>query len=97
LRFSASCPLCKHMTNDIEIAKCEGCSQIVLWCIDNDRRCWVKDEKVCGIAIPPSIIDGEIKVVDILDLLLICGEDLYMTKNKSSYQMRLRFYWLITR
>ncbi|CAN5234854.1 hypothetical protein BH18THE2_BH18THE2_37630 [soil metagenome] len=27
--FSANCPLCKHITEDIEIGKCEGCSQTV--------------------------------------------------------------------
>lgn len=27
--FSANCPLCKHITDDIELGKCEGCKQIV--------------------------------------------------------------------
>jgi hypothetical protein len=27
--FSANCPLCKHITDDIQIGKCEGCNQIV--------------------------------------------------------------------
>ena len=27
--FSANCPLCRHITDDIEIGKCEGCSQTV--------------------------------------------------------------------
>jgi hypothetical protein len=27
--FSANCPLCKHIIDDIQIGKCEGCSQIV--------------------------------------------------------------------
>jgi hypothetical protein len=75
------------MTNDIEIAKCEGCSQIVLWYIDNDRRCWVKDEKVCVKAVLTSIIDGEIKAVDIPDLLRICGEDFYM-KLKTNHPIK---------
>jgi hypothetical protein len=24
--FSADCPLCKHLTDDIQIGKCEGCN-----------------------------------------------------------------------
>jgi hypothetical protein len=27
--FSANCPLCKHITDDIQIGKCEGCNQVV--------------------------------------------------------------------
>ena len=27
--FSANCPLCKHITDDIEIGKYEGCKQVV--------------------------------------------------------------------
>ena len=27
--FSANWPLCKHITYDIEIGKCEGCKQVV--------------------------------------------------------------------
>jgi hypothetical protein len=27
--FSANCPLCKHIIEDIEIGSCEGCKQIV--------------------------------------------------------------------
>ena len=27
--FSANCPLCKHITDDIQIGKCEGCNQVI--------------------------------------------------------------------
>ena len=27
--FSANCPLCKHITDNIQIGMCEGCNQIV--------------------------------------------------------------------
>jgi hypothetical protein len=27
--FSANCPLYKHITDDIEIGKCEGCNRII--------------------------------------------------------------------
>ena len=27
--FSANCPLCRHIIDDIKISKCEGCKQIV--------------------------------------------------------------------
>jgi hypothetical protein len=38
-------------------------------------------------AVPTSIIDGEIKVVDIPDLLWICGEDFY-TKLKTNHPIK---------
>ena len=77
--FSANCPLCKHITDDIQIGKCEGCDQIV-YDINNMReeiKVKMKDYDVK--AVPTTVIDGNIKVVGIPDFPCICGEDLYTT------------------
>ncbi len=85
--FSANCPLCKHVTEEIQIGKCEGCNQIV-YDINN-----MTDEiktKMRGYeikAVPTTIIDGKIKVVGIPDFPWICGEGLY-EKLEKEYQLK---------
>ena len=76
--FSANCPLCKHITDDIQIGKCIGCNQIV-YDISNNMNEEVKMKmKNYGVkAVPTTIIDGKTKVVGIPDFPWICGEDLY--------------------
>ena len=84
--FSANCPLCKHITDDIRIGKCEGCSQIVY---DTNKMTEVVKSKMkkYGVkAVPTTIIDGKIKVVGIPDFPWICGEDLYK-KLRSEYPL----------
>lgn len=85
--FSAGCPLCRHITDEIEIGKCEGCTQIV-----HDVNKMTEELKVkmrdYGIkSIPTTIIDGSIKVVGIPDFPWICGDDLY-NKLKQEYPLR---------
>jgi hypothetical protein len=60
--FSANCPLCRHITDDIEIGKCEGCSQTV-YDINNIIE-WIKVKmKDYDVnAVPTTIIDGKIKL-----------------------------------
>jgi hypothetical protein len=77
--FSANCPLCKHITNDIQIGKCEGCDQIVYDVNNMTEEIKVKMRDYGVKAVPTTIIDGKIKVVDIPDFPWICGEDLYTT------------------
>jgi hypothetical protein len=43
--FSANCPLCKHITNDIQIGKCEGCNQIV-YDMTEEIKVKMRDNKV---------------------------------------------------
>jgi hypothetical protein len=82
--FSANCPLCKHITDDIQIGKCEGCNQIV-YDINNMTEVKMRDYGIK--AVPTTIIDGNIKVVGIPDFPWICGEDLY-TKLKRDYSIK---------
>ncbi len=85
--FSAGCPLCKHITSEIEIGKCQGCKQIV-YDINNMTEEVKSKMKEYGIkAVPTTIIDGEIRVVGIPDFPWICGDDLYV-KIKSKYPLK---------
>ena len=85
--FSANCPLCKHITDDIEIGKCEGCNQIIYNVneMTNDLKLKMKEYSVK--AVPTTIIYGEIKVVGIPDFPWVCGDDLY-TKLKKDYPLK---------
>jgi hypothetical protein len=75
--FSANCPLCKHITDDIEIGKCKGCKQIVYDVneMTDELKTKMKDYRVN--AVHTTIIDLNIKVVGIPDFSWVCGEDLY--------------------
>ena len=75
--FSANCPLCKHMTDDIEIGKCEGCSQTIYDVNNMTDKVKAKMRDYEIKAVPTTVIDGEIKIVGIPDFPWICGEDLY--------------------
>ena len=77
--FSANCPLCKHLTDDIEIGKCEGCSQTVYYVNNMTDEIKAKMKEYDIKAVPTTIIDGKNKVVGIPDFPWICGEDLYTT------------------
>ena len=51
-----------HITNDIEVGKCEGCKQIV-YDVNNMTEEIKAKMKNYGIeAVPTTIIDGNIKV-----------------------------------
>jgi hypothetical protein len=82
--FSADCPLCKHIIDDIQVGKCQGCNQTVYNV--NEMTDEVKRKmKDYGItSVPTTIIDGNIKVVGIPDFPWICGDELYQ-KLKREY------------
>ena len=84
--FSANCPLCKHITDDIEIGKCKGCNQIIynVNVMTNELKLKMKEYGIK--AVPTTIIDGNIKVVGIPDFPWVCGDELYM-KLKRDYGM----------
>src|ERR671921_2794072 len=85
--FSANCPLCKHITDDIQIGKCEACNQIV-YDVNNMTKEIKEKIRDYGIkAVPTTVIDGNIKVVGIPDFPWICGEDLYR-KLKRDYSIK---------
>jgi hypothetical protein len=85
--FSAGCPLCRHIIDDIQIGKCQGCNQTVYDVnnMTNDIKRKMKEYDVTSV--PTTIIDGSIKVVGIPDFPWICGEDLYL-KLKREYPFR---------
>ena len=80
--FSANCPLCKHITDDIQIGKCEGCNQVVYDV--NEMTEEIKQKmKTYGVnSVPTTVIDGEVKVVGIPDFPWICNEDMYARLKK---------------
>lgn len=84
--FSANCPLCKHVADDIQIGKCQGCNQTV-YDINNMTDDIKKKMKKYGItSVPTTIIDGSVKVVGIPDFPWICGGELYQ-KLKRQYPL----------
>jgi hypothetical protein len=85
--FSANCPLCKHITDDIQIGKCEGCFQTIYDIKKMTEDIKSKMKKYAVKAVPTTVIDGEIKVVGITDFPWICGDELY-TKLKRDYLMQ---------
>jgi hypothetical protein len=86
--FSANCPLCRHIIDDIQIGKCQGCNQTV-YDVNNMTDDEVKRKmKEYGItSVPTTIIDGSIKVVGIPDFPWICSDDLYK-KLKRQYLLK---------
>jgi hypothetical protein len=85
--FSAGCPLCRHVIEDIQIGKCQGCNQII-YDVNNMTDKVKRKMKEYGIAsVPTTIIDGSIKVVGMPNFLWICGEDLYL-KLKREYPLK---------
>jgi len=85
--FSAECPLCKHITDEIEIGKCKGCSQTIYDVNNMTDEIKLKMKEYDVNAVPTTIIDGEIKIVGIPNFPWICGDDLYK-KLKSNYPLR---------
>jgi len=85
--FSANCPLCKHIIDDIEIGKCEGCNQIIYNVNEMTHDLKLKMKEYGIKAVPTTIIDGKIKVVGIPDFPWVCGDDLY-TKLKKDYPLK---------
>jgi hypothetical protein len=87
--FSANCSLCKHITDDIQIGKCQGCNQIVYDVNNMTEEIKVKMRDYGIKAVPTTVIDGNIKVVGIPDFPWICGDDLYTTL-KRDYSIKIR-------
>ncbi|MFL6472924.1 MAG: thioredoxin family protein [Nitrososphaeraceae archaeon] len=86
--FSANCPLCKHIVEDVEIGRCEGCKQIV-YDLNNMTEDVKTKMKNYGVkAVPTTIIDGNIKIEGIPDFPWICGEDLFQ-KLKHDYTFNM--------
>ena len=85
--FSAGCPLCRHIIDDIQIGKCQGCDQTVYDINKMTDEIKTKMKVYSITSVPTTIIDGSIKVVGIPDFPWICGEDLYL-KLKKEYPLK---------
>jgi hypothetical protein len=84
--FSSGCPLCRHIIDDIQIGKCQGCNQTV-YDVNKMTDDIKRKMKGYGItSVPTTIIDGSIKVVGIPDFPWICGDELYQ-KLKREYPL----------
>jgi len=84
--FSANCPLRRHVIDDVQIGRYEGCQQMV-YNINNMTDTIKTKLMDYGIAlVPTTIIDGKIKIAGIPDFPWICGNDLYK-KLKTKYSM----------
>lgn len=84
--FSAGCPLCKHVTDVIEIGRCQGCSQTVYNVKEMTEDIKAKMKTYGVTSVPTVIIDGNIKVVGVPDFPWICGDELY-SKLKRDYSL----------
>jgi glutaredoxin 3 len=84
--FSANCPLCRHIIDDIQIGKCQGCNQTVYDVNKMSDEIKRKMKEYGIVSVPTTIIDGSIKVVGTPDFPWICGEDLYL-KLKRDYPL----------
>jgi hypothetical protein len=80
--FSANCPLCKYIIDNIQIGKCEGCDQTVydINNITDEIKFKMRDYGIKSV--PTTIIDSKIKIVGIPDFPWICSEDLYKRLEK---------------
>ena len=85
--FSAGCPLCRHITDEIEVGKCEGCSQTIYDVNKLTEEIKLKMKEYGVASVPTTIIDGNIRVVGIPDFPWICGDDLYL-KLKKEYPLK---------
>ena len=56
--FSANCPLCKHIVEDIEIGRCEGCMQIVYDVNNMTEDVKTKMKNYDVKAVPTTIMQG---------------------------------------
>src|ERR671936_2572812 len=85
--FSGGCPLCKHITDEIEIGKCEGCNQTIYDVNKMTDEVKRKMREYGVTSVPTTIIDGSIRVVGIPDFPWICGDELYQ-KLKKEYLLK---------
>lgn len=57
--FSASCPLCKHITDEIEIGKCKGCNQTIYDVNKMTDEVKRKMREYSVTSVPTTIVDHQ--------------------------------------
>lgn len=85
--FSSGCPLCRHVTDIIEVGKCKGCTQIVVDVNMGTEETRTKMETYGVNAVPTIVIDGEIKITGVPTFPWVCDDDLYRRLRKE-YPLR---------
>ena len=86
--FSANCPLRKHIVEDIEIGRCEGCKQIVYDLNDMTEDINTKMKHYGVKAVPTTIIDGSIRIVGIPNFPWIAGKIYFKSRNMIIHSKR---------
>jgi len=71
--FSANCPLCNKVVDEIEAGKCAGCQLIVHNLSENLELARNYSVRV----VPTIIIDGEIKIEGQPDIPFVCSDETY--------------------
>jgi thioredoxin family protein len=83
--FSADCPLCNGVVDEIEAGRCAGCQLIVYNLSENSELA-----KIYGVRVVPTvIIDGEIKIEGRPDIPFVCSEETY-AHFKERYPLTVR-------
>ena len=71
--FTANCPLCNDIVNEIEAGKCARC-QLTIYNISQHMAIARK----YGVRVAPTvIIDGEIRIEGRPDIPFVCSEETY--------------------
>ena len=85
--FTANCPLCKQVIDDIEIGKCKDCIQIVYNVNEVTEELRKKINNYGVTAVPTIVVDDKIKVVGVPNFPWICNPDLH-EKLKADYTLK---------
>ena len=71
--FSANCPLCNKIVDEIEAGRCAGCQLIVYNLAEN-----LELARSYGVRVVPTvIIDGEVKIEGRPDIPFVCSDETY--------------------
>ncbi len=71
--FSASCPICNRVVDEIEAGRCASCQLIVYNISEN-----LELAKGYGVRVVPTmIIDSEVKIKGKPDIPFICSDETY--------------------
>src|SRR6266571_2429719 len=71
--FSANCPLCNKIVDDIEVGMCTGC-QLIVYSV-TEKPDLARDYGVR--VVPTVIIDGEVKIEGRPDIPFVCSDETY--------------------
>src|SRR5712691_4626961 len=85
--FSANCYLCKHLVDEIQIGKCDGCVQVIYDMNNTTDEIKTKMKEYDVNSVPTTIIDGKIKIEGVPNFPWICSDDLY-ERLKREYPMK---------